>query len=477
MIKAKLSQKITIFILLFTFFASILFLTDASPYLRGPGIYPPDWRWLYDFSVNIPKLIFPVLIFTSIIYLYIAERFKKNEKLFLFLIIFLGLAFEFSLLFYGRAGVGVLIHRITDQYINGYFTTSLTINSVSVFMSQFVEKLETYPMYAKFHPPLGVLIFNFINFFSKATVSFFPFIDNLNPSFSDVQNTWDSLRDFEKLTVFYSAILIPLLGIISVIPVYLTAKLEYSISAARKAAILFILVPSILMFIPLNDVFLPLFTASSLYFFIKGMKSKNFINFFLSGLILGIGIYFSFTFIPIILFLGIYYLLKIKGKVSIYDFKAGLLFLFGLIIIPITFFIFFRLDSIQMFFRIMYFHEVAQHARNYFVWIFYNLYDFFIFLGIPIFILIITQLYLSYKKIVKKDYLLISFVLFILILNFTGSVRAETARIWLPFVPLVIIPVANFITEMKMSKKQFALIIAALGIQIVVFQSVLVTLY
>lgn len=476
MIKRKINNKLVLILASATIFISILFLIDLTPYLRGPGVYPPDWRWHYDPSINLVKIILPLSIIALIIFLSISEKIQKNEKLFLFFVLILGICFEFALLFYGRAGVGVLVHRIINPLINGYFTASLSIDSIPVFMNQFVNNFENYPMYARFHPPLAILIFHFLNIFSKITIPLFPFIDDLSPSFNDVQIVWSSLKDFQKLTVLYSSILIPLLTVLTIIPIYLTSKLEYTISAARKSAILFIFVPSILLFLPLNDAFLPLFTAISLYFFVKAVKTKNLYSFFLSGLILGTGIYFSLTFIPIILFFAIYYLLKLK-KISINDFKAGFAFLIGLIILPIIFYIFFKLDSIQMFFKMMQFHEEAQHSRGYLVWLFYNLYDFFIFLGIPIFILILSQLYLSYKKIVKKDYMMIAFILFLLILNFTGSVRAETARIWLPFVPLAIIPVANFLTEIKFTNKQFAIILLVLGFQILVFQSVLVTLY
>jgi hypothetical protein len=470
-------SKLVLTVLLVTIIFSLLLFIDFSPFLRGPGIYPPDWRWHYDFSVNLIKLLVPVLVILGILFLSVSKNLQKKEKVFLIIAIFLGLLLEFALLFYGRAGVGVLIHRITNLYINGYFTTSLGIDSVYHFMENFVAELETYPMYAKFHPPLAVLIFHFLNIFSKLTLSLFPFIENLNSSFGDVQNVWHGLKNYHKLTVLYSSVLIPVLSMLALIPLYFTSKLYYSRETAVKSVILFIFVPSVLMFIPLNDAFMPLFTAISLYFFIRALKMKSILDYFFSGLFLGIGIYFSLTFLPIILFYAILYLLNLKDKISAYEVKIGLSFLTGLITLPLILLIFFNFNSIDMFLKIMYFHEVAQGGRGYLIWLFYNLYDFFLFLGIPIFILIVGQFILAWKKIIKPDLFLVSFILFLLILNFTGSVRAEAARIWLPFVPLAILPAANFITEIKFSKRQFVIILLALGIQLIVFQSVLVTLY
>jgi len=87
---------------------------DLTPYLRGPAPYPPDWQWTYQFSNTITKLWFPSLIIAAIIYVsYKADKFKKGISLrLLFLLIFLGFLFQISMLFYSRAGLGVLLGRI-----------------------------------------------------------------------------------------------------------------------------------------------------------------------------------------------------------------------------------------------------------------------------------------------------------------------------------------------------------------------------
>src|SRR5947199_222622 len=122
--------------------ASLLFCVaiafNVSPYLRGPSPYPPEWRWDYSFVNTFGRIYLPLLFIGASVwgYYFVEKRNIFNRKpvwLFLFSTVFLFVGLEFSVLFFSRAGVGVLIHRIIDPTINGYFSASLTIHSVPEF--------------------------------------------------------------------------------------------------------------------------------------------------------------------------------------------------------------------------------------------------------------------------------------------------------------------------------------------------------
>ncbi|MBI4097702.1 MAG: hypothetical protein HY426_01565 [Candidatus Levybacteria bacterium] len=60
----------------------------------------------------------------------------------------------------------------------------------------------------------------------------------------------------------------------------------------------------------------------------------------------------------------------------------------------------------------------------------------------------------------------------------SGAVRAETARIWMPYVPIFILVVARFLTDkLRFKRKQFIFLLILLAAQLLIFQTVLVTVW
>ena len=121
------------------------------------------------------------------------------------------------------------------------------------------------------------------------------------------------------------------------------------------------------------------------------------------------------------------------------------------------------------------FAEVPHvHSRSYTTWLFYNLYDFFIFAGIPVAIIFFTQI----KKFNKADLLFISFLITLIIIDLSGSTRGETGRIWAPYLPFLVIPAVAFITnKIPFSTKLFTGLLFVQAIQILVMQEFWVMLW
>jgi len=143
-------------ILTLTFCLAVGF--DISVYLRGPSPYPPEWRWPYFFVNTLSKIYLPLLSITLVIFLFsLYEKNKilsKHTKLFLFFLILLHFFFELSLLFFSRSGISVLIHRIINPTLNGYFTASLSIQNISDFLHNYNTNILDFIYHAKAHPPV-----------------------------------------------------------------------------------------------------------------------------------------------------------------------------------------------------------------------------------------------------------------------------------------------------------------------------------
>lgn len=66
----------------------------------------------------------------------------------------------------------------------------------------------------------------------------------------------------------------------------------------------------------------------------------------------------------------------------------------------------------------------------------------------------------------------------IIILNFSGSVRGETGRIWIPYVPFMVLVTTKFIADkIKFSNKLFAGVLILQALQILVMQEFWVMLW
>jgi len=470
-------MKYFILAILATFLFCIAIGFDISPYLRGPAPYPPEWRWEYYFVNTFSKIYLPTIIGFLIIELFWIIEKKKflitRTKTLLLVLITLSFFFQLSVLDFSRSGVPVLIHRIINPELNSYFTASLLIQDPIDFLKNYDQYLSHFVYHARSHPPGAVLIYYLVKQFISPFTFFIDFTNSLNPGHADVKQLWNLLLPINKATAIFSAFFIPLLSTLTLIPLYYSAKILYGTKVAIRSAFLFIFIPSIVLFIPINDVFLPLFSISSFLFLIKGLKENKNKHFFISGLILFLGIFFSLSLLPLLLLFTIYSVFKIrKDKFKKYI-NPILHFSIGFSLLPISFYLLFNFNFILLIQTIM--NEVVHvHTRSYTTWIFYNLYDFFVFTGIAI----STIFFALIKKFDKSDILFVSFLIFIIIVNLSGSTRGETGRIWSPYLPFIILPVVAFLTDkLKFSSKFFIGVLLLQGIQIIIMQEFWVILW
>lgn len=77
-----------------------------------------------------------------------------------------------------------------------------------------------------------------------------------------------------------------------------------------------------------------------------------------------------------------------------------------------------------------------------------------------------------------KDMLAVSFFVVVLLLDISGFSRAETGRIWMPYMPVLTGIIAAFLTQKKkMSSRAFAGILLLQFVQLLVMQEFWVTLW
>lgn len=469
------------------FFTSIAF--DITPFLRGPGPYPPDWQWAYYFVNTLDKIWAPFIVILSmaLFVVFLSKRnniwIEKNEKKILFFLVMASIFFQASILFFGRAGIAVLLHRIINPELNGYFTASLFVDDLGDFLHVYSQNVLLLPMHAQGHPPGAILFFWFINKIALFFPSLGELMNNISPAHEDVRLLWLSLAPHQKLGAVISIIVIPFISSLIILPIYFLGKYVYDLRIGLRAALLYIFVPSVTLFLPINDVFISIFPIFSLLIFIKGLNKENKFYIFISGIIFFIGIFFSISMLPLAIVFLVLFILSFLNKralISSNSLQLGASFLLGLALFPFLLFIFFEFNFIELVKVLM---SGLPESRSYSIWLFYNLYDFFTFAGIPLLIIfaymtknLLTNI--SKNKLGKTDHLFLSFFVMLFLLDLSGAVRGEVGRIWLPFIPVFVLTVSNYATRViKISQRGFLIILLLQAVQIIVMQEFWVPLW
>jgi len=487
----KKNKRLMTLVTIISFLFFILVGFDWLPYLRGPAPYPPEWQWAYLFVDPGYKIGLPlILIFFSLWFFWHLDSKKeqemeKKEKIFLILLIIFGFFIQVLFLIYSRSGLAVLFHRIANPYINGYFSASLLIKNPVDFLRQFNDFVLSLPSHAKSHPPGGVLFFWLINqLLAKLPNSLTNFVNNFSPRRDDIFLIWQSLTASQRLAAVVSPFLIMFLSNLTLVPFYYLGKNLYGVKSALRSLFLYLFLPSLILFVPILDIFYPFFAVSSAYFFVKGMKTKKILSFFLSGVILSFGIFFSLSLLPIFLFLTLFFLFDYFAKffLSTKAFfpyvKKYSFFVLGFLSAPLALYLVFNFNFIEVGRTIL----TDLPKRNYFLWLFYNLYDFFIFQGIALTVIaaisIKEMVFNCFGKKINRDIFWLSFVLMLFIVNILGTIKGEVARIWLPFAPFSLLWISYYLTKrLKFNQRLFFIFLAIQMVQVVIFQTFWVTLW
>lgn len=470
------------------FFFLVIF--DFLPFLRGPAPYPPEWQWPYFFVNTIDKIYAPVLVFAVFLFIFFKSENKKSilsKKTFILPLIIVGFSIliQLSVLYFSRAGINVLLGRIINPEINGYFTASTGVKNIYDFLNTYNSQILSFVYHAKAHPPGAILIFYLIKQIIAPFSNLFPSVDNLNLTHEKINLIWQGLSKADKLTALVSPFAIILISSLSVIPTYLASKLIYGGKTAKRSIFLLLLVPTLVFFVPINDTFLQIFSITSFYFLLKGLKSLNYSYFIASGLMLFLGVFFNLSLLPvaIILFLfALFYLLRKQLLNFKFAILASLSFAFGLLSPLIFLKLTFNFDFIKMV-QIIMANVPDIHTRSYTLWIYYNLQDFLIFSGIPVTISFLTLSFENIKSVFTKtlnnlDIFSFSLLLMLLILDFSGSVRGETGRLWSPYAPFIVMSASYYLTEkLRLNRRFFAVILLLMFLQLLVMQEFWVMLW
>jgi hypothetical protein len=272
------------------------------------------------------------------------------------------------------------------------------------------------------------------------------------------------------------------IGGLAVIPLYLLGKWLSSPAAGFFAALSFLVMPAFALFSVSVDQMYPLVTAVGLCGVWRGiqlMESKSpwaLLWLGLTGIWLGIGLFFNMGLIVAIALCGLFALfMGYTLRCSIQQILPGaIVFICGALLVPLLLYIFFRYNLWAVFLtsnRLR--NSLYYDSRSYSASLWNNLLDFFLFCGLPIVLLWIWHI----RQIVSKNYrtvaiaFLAALVITLFLVDVTGRVRGETARMWMFLTPPVLVGASVILANVWRKSRSVAIWFLGLQLaQLVVFQ-------
>ena len=461
-------------IIISTSLLTVIFLLsialDVSPYLRGPHDPLLESHWPYYFVNTISKIWLPLIIFCvySSLFFYIDRTTqaisRKKELLYLVILILIALLFQLSLVYFSRFGLGILFRRVADPGINGYFSTAYSIQSVAWLLHNYQHYFPHLLQHARGHPPGGVILYRLlIDFFTSNPTLSHIVLSYVSPPKDQVSyHLWSTLSSAGRAAAVASGLVMHILSVFSLIPLYYLSKQFLSTKGAYRTIFLFGLLPSFVFFPVFLDPLYIIFPLLSLLFIVLASRGRQQVFTYISGICMGVGLLFSVSFIPEI---GMVLIFLDKQNWA----KQCVLLFMGLITSLLCMYVL-GFNSISSFPLII----TGQAPRTYSLWLFYDVYDFFVYLGVPLSLLFFYSTYSVWKQklvVVNRTYFLWAFWILFITLDVSGVSRGETGRIWIFFMGIPVIVVSWFTTYiLPMNSKIFFVLLLLLFLQDVIME-------
>jgi hypothetical protein len=428
---------------------------DLLPLLRGND----EWRWPLRAIEATARLVIPIVtlglyVLSSAFWLKgfaresVSRRYERWFLLFVILaapIIQLSLAAAVSrvplLEFFGPT---VSVHN------SGYFTTAVGTPDLNALLANFPAQLPSLPIHAQSHPP-GAVIAHWLTW--RVFQALPQLADTIAMPLRVLQCHNPGLMALDNAQIASASIgmLLPLLGGVAVWPLYAFAKRTANMHAAAITALLFPVLPLFAMWMSQWDQIYPLLLFLGLYLAHTGLEKNSWRRILLAGVPLSLASFFSVGNFVLMVIVGLYgaawlwFQRKSLHRSISRSLRLAIIFTLGCASIWLAYWLIYGVNPLSVISTgsRLAFESTTGH-RSYGVWLLGNPIDFFVFLGIPIAILLIYNLI---KRIpLPKSLLPIAIATFgtLILLWLSGSVRGEVARLWMYFGPLVVLIVVGW---------------------------------
>lgn len=441
---------------------------NVSPLLRGPAPWPPDWRWEYRTEVNTRGMGLIIICMTGLIGLVAATGLSSAQRrprragiLLLAGATVFGCALQYSLLEAEDApsGADLIVTRTISPVFTSHYNVAISPVSrdVGKFLNSYTELLPHFPLHTKTHPPGAVLFYRAVlavcestDWLTRGLVSLSRDLNvNLKPFDLPRQAPWVA-------TALLGPLLIMVMASATCWPIAaLAGRLGLSPMAAVRVGVLWACLPGPLLMVPELDQLLafPVVLFALLLLISTSEKYNMFYTYLfalLAGFVGGAAYFVSYGaafFLAFTSFLVAacvsdnWRRLRCVGTVIIVACVGAV----AINLLPVLA----GHNPLQALLTSLKLHgQLFTEQRSYTTWLLFNLWDFIVFLGFPLAVLMVVRVLPAVLRVLRGQWknlrvpalrLQLASFLGLFLLDATGVVRGEVGRIWLPLMPFFLI--------------------------------------
>lgn len=433
----------------------------------------PGWYWeVYIRPLNTRQIVFPAMLGLSFILVTYILRNPRRMGLNLALIVGLGYLLQISFGFAEGQGYEYIRRKYTDSHHRTYANIAAANFIDPLAAVREYEQRYGQQMFPSTKPP-GVVLFYIL-------------LEEMVNTASPEQTVEGR---FLVLTRFM-AIVFPLVAILVVGTIYSFTRQLVEPEQAIAPAILFIFIPNILL-IPmfLDQVLYPLLFMWGVLLLWRVMKRRSLLLAFAAGIYIYIAVFFTFAMVPLLpffaLLVGLDYLINNKNRHIAQPLSLFILLGMGILVTLISFRLFLNYDILLR-------YETANRVVRNFDFVLrtggtmteelattavrpgvgqilraalLNNLEFAAAIGFPVFLLFLWRAIATVVRVVRRqatelDLALGALLLTFLALNVYGQMQGEAARLWISWVPMVVIFAGlELLSQFKRKELAFYLVI------------------
>jgi hypothetical protein len=358
-----------------------------------------------------------------------------------------------------------LFYRTVSTLSGGFYNVGVTAGKPGEFLQTYSDRMGEFPVHPQRHPPgLSLLFLWARDLLARQPTLADEIADELRPF--QCHNLDLMALDNPAIASATLQMMVPVLLALLIPPLYLLTWRHYGEDAASNAILIFPLIPSIALWATRWNHLYGLFTLFCLLFVHAGLTKKRLYFLFLAGFTISLASFFSFGNFALIGFAGSYGLVWLWFNRDQLDWRWFLVGIASAAIGVASVWAFLFLLHVNLFALMQ--QSLSLHyglQRNYWLWLGYHVYDFFVFLGIPIVVLWLFRLFQEAvgRRHKSGDILLISFALGLFVLDVSGMSQGEVARVWAFLMPLAL---ATAVRPLAQRKWLFIIIMLLMAIQV-----------
>ncbi len=431
-------------------------------WVRGPE----EWRWKSHLPPGIQERLWVaalLLIVVGVLGYWLITRpesksSSRRRKIAIPMFLFVSaLLAQLTILYLEHPQPIVTLFRRTVSPISGgYFNAASSITDVQDLLGRFPELMPGFTgIHPRTHPPGLLLLFWGT---SQLLAHCSKLADALGMAWRIYVCHDLALMSLSNVSLA-SAIVqmaLPLASALTVLPFYNLARQWFDARTAGCGALLLGLAPSMVLWTPGWNQVYALAAISGLYILHLGLKSRRWRPFLLAGVIVSVGAFLDLSNLAIgfsmLAYAVVFWAVSFHqsaGRPFLWSgswrIVAKQLFAFavGAASIWVVYFLVYRVSFLEILRAAMAAH--AELNRSYWLWLGYNLYDFLLFLGFPVVLALALTLKDALssrprRKLVQLSSApMLAFWLTWIILDVSGTVRGETARLWIFLTPIALL--------------------------------------